>query len=133
MAPSMDTVFVDGALQGPLPVGEQSPHRKATVPPLLFTEDISYHRGADIADLAVTPILAAAGGTVIVANATDSWGGGYGYCVKINHGGGSTTLYALCFRISVAVSQQIKAGEVIGYVGQTGRSTGAHLHFEISS
>ncbi len=78
-----------------------------------------------------TPILAAADGTVIVANGVDSWGGSYGYYVKLDHGGGLQTLYAHCQTICVTAGQQVQAGQVIGYVGHTGRATGDHLHFEI--
>lgn len=96
-----------------------------------FTGETSYHSGIDIAAPERTPILAADSGTVVVANATDSWGGGYGYYVTIEHTGGYKTLYAHCFGISVVSGQQVKKGEVIGYVGTTGRSTGNHLHFEV--
>ena len=75
--------------------------------------------------------LAAASGTVTVANALDSWGGGYGYYVRIDHGGGLETLYAHCSSICVTAGQQVQAGQVIGYVGQTGCATGNHLHFEV--
>jgi len=91
----------------------------------------SPHSGTDIAAPAGTPILAAADGTVIVANGVDSWGGSYGYYVKLDHGGGLQTLYAHCQTICVTAGQQVQAGQVIGYVGHTGRATGDHLHFEI--
>ena len=78
-----------------------------------------------------TPILAAADGTVSVANALDSWGGSYGYYVKLDHGNGLETLYAHCSSICVTAGQQVKAGQVIGFVGHTGRATGDHLHFEV--
>ena len=93
--------------------------------------ETSYHSGTDIAAPAGSPILAAASGTVTVANALDSWGGGYGYYVRIDHGGGLETLYAHCSSICVTAGQQVQAGQVIGYVGQTGRATGNHLHFEV--
>ena len=93
--------------------------------------ETSYHSGTDIAAPAGSPILAAASGTVTVANALDSWGGGYGYYVRIDHGGGLETLYAHCSSICVTTGQQVQAGQVIGYVGQTGRATGNHLHFEV--
>ena len=78
-----------------------------------------------------TPILTAADGTVTIANAIDTWGGGYGYYIKINHNDTFDTLYAHCSSICVTVGQEVKQGEVIGYVGTTGNSTGNHLHFEV--
>lgn len=130
MAPGMDTVFADGALQWPLPIAGTitSPQGYRTDP---ITGETSYHSGTDIAVPEGTPILAAADGTVTVANATDSWGGSYGYYVKIDHGGGLTTLYAHCSSICVTVGQQVQVGQVIAYVGHTGRATGSHLHFEV--
>lgn len=131
MAPGMDTVFAEGALQWPLSVAGTitSPQGYRTDP---ITGEISYHSGTDIAVPESTPILAAADGTVTIANATDRWGGSYGYYVKIDHGGGLMTLYAHCSKICVTVGQQVQAGEVIAFVGQTGRATGPHLHFEVS-
>ena len=130
MTPGMDTVFADGVLQWPLPIAGTitSPQGYRTDP---ITGEISYHSGTDITAPEGTPILAAADGTVTIANATDSWGGSYGYYVKIDHGSGLTTLYAHCSSICVTAGQQVKSGQVIAYVGQTGRATGPHLHFEI--
>lgn len=96
-----------------------------------FTHEIAYHSGTDIGAPAGTPILAAADGTVTIANSIDSWGGGYGYHVKLNHTDTLDTLYAHCSSICVVIGQQVKQGEVIGYVGTTGNSTGNHLHFEV--
>ena len=96
-----------------------------------FTGEWSYHNGTDIEAPLGTPILAAADGTVTIANGTDPWGGSYGYYVKIDHGGGMETLYAHCSAIAVTAGQQVRQGEVIGYVGTTGNSTGNHLHFEV--
>ena len=62
-----------------------------------------------------TPILAAADGTVTVANGLDSWGGSYGYYIQIDHGSGLETLYAHCSSICVTIGQQVQAGQVIGY------------------
>lgn len=130
LAPGSDTTLADGALQWPLPVAGTitSPQGYRTDP---ITGETSYHSGTDIAVPEGTPILAAADGTVTIANALDSWGGSYGYYVKLDHGGGLTTLYAHCSSICVTTGQQVKAGEVIAYVGQTGRATGPHLHFEV--
>ena len=132
LAPGSDTTLADGALQWPLPVAGTitSPQGYRTDP---ITGETSYHSGTDIAVPEGTPILAAADGTVTVANALDRWGGSYGYYVKLDHGGGLTTLYAHCSSICVTAGQQVKAGEVIAYVGQTGRATGPHLHFEVHS
>ena len=119
-----------GTLQWPLPVAgtitSQFGHR---VDPI--TGEVSSHTGTDIACAEGTPILAATDGVVTVANGLDSWGGSYGYYIKINHGGGLETLYAHCSSICVTTGQQVQAGEVIGYVGHTGRATGNHLHFEV--
>lgn len=96
-----------------------------------FTGEITYHSGTDITAPESTPILAAAAGTVTIANGIDPWGGSYGYHIKIDHGDGLETLYAHCSAICVTVGQQVQQGEVIGYVGSTGNSTGDHLHFEV--
>lgn len=96
-----------------------------------FTGEVTYHSGTDIAAPAGTPILAAADGTVTIANGADPWGGSYGYYIKLDHGEGIETLYAHCSAIAVTVGQQVRQGEVIGYVGTTGNSTGNHLHFEV--
>lgn len=96
-----------------------------------ITGEVDYHNGTDIAAPEGTPILAAAAGTVTIANGVDPWGGSYGYHIKIDHGNGLETLYAHCSAICVRVGQQVQQGEVIGYVGSTGNSTGNHLHFEM--
>ena len=119
-----------GTLQWPLPVAgtitSQFGHR---VDPI--TGEVSSHTGTDIACAEGTPILAAADGVVTVANGLDSWGGSYGYYIQIDHGSGLETLYAHCSSICVTTGQQVQAGQVIGYVGHTGRATGSHLHLEV--
>lgn len=85
-----------------------------------------FHPGIDIADPTGTPIHAANGGQVIYAG----WESGYGNFVLIDHGGGIVTGYAHQSQIAVAQGQSVSQGQVIGYVGSTGDSTGPHLHFE---
>ena len=95
------------------------------------TGQISFHSGTDIAAPEATPILAAADGTVTIANGSDSWGESYGYYVKIQHDETYETLYAHCLAVFVTVGQEVHQGEVIALVGSTGNSTGNHLHFEV--
>lgn len=87
----------------------------------------AFHQGVDIAAPAGTPVIAADSGMVSFAG----WSGGYGYLVKVDHGGGKETWYAHLSRINVDVGQTVQKGEVIGLVGSTGNSTGPHLHFEV--
>ena len=96
-----------------------------------ITGEISFHSGTDIAAPEATPILAAADGIVVDANAIDPWGESYGYYVKIQHDETYETLYAHCLTVFVMDGQEVQQGEVIALVGSTGNSTGNHLHFEI--
>ena len=73
------------------------------------------------------PIQAGAPGVVILA----SYFGGYGNTVVIDHGGGMSTLYAHQSGLAVNSGASVEAGQVVGYVGSTGFSTGPHLHFEV--
>ena len=85
------------------------------------------HAGMDIAAGTGTPIGAAGSGTVIFAG----WRGGYGNTIIIDHGGGITTLYGHQSRLGASSGQSVSTGQVIGYVGSTGYSTGPHLHWEV--
>ena len=90
------------------------------------------HKGVDICAAAGTPIYASAGGTVTKAGYNRAGAGnGYGNSIIINHGNGYTTLYAHCLSLVVHAGQSVKQGQLIGYVGSTGRSSGNHCHFEI--
>ena len=85
-----------------------------------------FHPGIDIAGPNGSPIRAAKAGSVIVAG----WEGGYGNYTCISHGGGFSTCYGHQSRIAVSEGQSVSQGQVIGYEGSTGHSTGPHLHFE---
>ncbi|PIR82545.1 hypothetical protein COU20_01970 [Candidatus Kaiserbacteria bacterium CG10_big_fil_rev_8_21_14_0_10_59_10] len=94
------------------------------------TQGIHGYNAVDIAAPAGTPIMASAPGDVIVARSS-GWNGGYGQYVVVRHGNGTQTLYAHASSVIVGVGQYVVQGQVIGYVGSTGQSTGPHLHFEI--
>ena len=85
------------------------------------------HSGIDIAASTGTPIYATADGTVEMAK----WYGGYGNYVQIGHGGDFETRYGHMSRLNVRAGQNVRKGELIGWVGSTGRSTGPHLHYEV--
>jgi len=88
----------------------------------------SFHEGIDLAASEGTPILAADSGMVVFRG----WDGNYGYALHIDHGGGKTiTWYAHLSRFAVAQGDTVQKGQVIGYVGNTGFSTGPHLHYEV--
>jgi len=85
------------------------------------------HKGVDLPASTGTPIHATADGVIGRAD----WFGGYGLFVEIEHGANLETRYGHMSRIAVAEGQHVHRGDVIGYVGTTGRSTGAHLHYEV--
>ncbi len=85
------------------------------------------HSGMDFTARVGTPIYATGNGNVVSAG----WDQGYGNCVLINHGFGYQTKYAHMSRIKSRAGQKVKRGEVIGYVGSTGKSTAPHLHYEV--
>lgn len=86
-----------------------------------------FHAGLDISADKGTPVRATADGTVEMAN----YNGNYGNCVVISHGFGIGTRFGHLSGYAVTLGQKVKRGDVIGYVGSTGRSTGAHLHYEV--
>jgi murein DD-endopeptidase MepM/ murein hydrolase activator NlpD len=86
------------------------------------------HKGLDFAAPQGTPIYATANGTVAVAGFTD---GGYGNHVEINHGYGYETVYGHMVKVKVRPGEKVTRGEVIGWVGSTGKSTGPHCHYEV--
>lgn len=87
----------------------------------------TYHKGIDWATPVGTAVVASSGGTVTRAG----WGSGYGYVVYINHGDGRETRYGHLSKVLVRAGQKVSQGEKIALSGNTGRSTGPHIHFEI--
>ena len=85
------------------------------------------HEGIDLAVSIGTPVVSSAAGTVIVAG----WMGGYGNLVVVDHGGGISTAYGHNTSVTVGVGQQVAQGQLIAYSGNTGHSTGPHVHFEV--
>jgi murein DD-endopeptidase MepM/ murein hydrolase activator NlpD len=85
------------------------------------------HEGIDLAVTSGTPVVSAAAGTVILAG----WMGGYGNLVVVDHGGGISTAYGHNTSVTVGVGQQVAQGQLIAYSGNTGHSTGPHVHFEV--
>jgi LysM repeat protein len=99
-------------------------------PGTIKTQGLHGYNAVDFAAGVGTPIRAAAGGEVIVSKSS-GWNGGYGQYVVIKHSNGAQTLYAHLSRNDVAVGDYVSQGELIGAMGNTGRSTGPHLHFEV--
>jgi len=85
------------------------------------------HKGIDLAAPVGTPIYATADGVVSRAD----WFSSYGLYVSIEHGGSIETRYGHMSRLNVAAGQEVRKGDIIGFVGSTGRSTGPHLHYEV--
>jgi murein DD-endopeptidase MepM/ murein hydrolase activator NlpD len=97
------------------------------VRPSPFGRKREFHTGIDMAVNYGTPVYATAPGVVLTAN----FAGGYGNCVIINHGYNLQTLYGHLSKITISPRAQIERGQLIGYVGSTGRSSGPHLHYGI--
>lgn len=113
-----------GSLQRPVPGSVSSNFGMRRHPILGYSR---MHKGMDFRAGYGTPILAATDGRIARAG----WAGGYGKQVRINHPGGLTTSYSHMSRISAQPGQNVRQGQVIGYVGSTGLSTGPHLHYEL--
>jgi murein DD-endopeptidase MepM/ murein hydrolase activator NlpD len=92
-----------------------------------FTGEGAFHAGLDFKGPYGAPIYAAAKGTVSFVGQKQ----GYGNCIEVDHGNGLMTRYAHMSAFRTAVGQPVKAGDVIGAIGNSGRSTGPHLHFEV--
>ncbi len=94
------------------------------------TQGIHGHNGIDLGCPIGTPLRAAAPGIVIVAS-VGGWGGGYGNYIVIKHPNGTQTVYGHLSRVDVRVGDPVDRGQYIGATGNTGKSTGPHLHFEV--
>lgn len=92
-----------------------------------FTHNVTMHKGIDVASARNTPIVATAAGTVTRVG----FDSGLGKLVKINHGYGMQTLYGHMSKTKAKVGQRVKRGDVIGFVGSTGLSTGPHVHYTV--
>ena len=121
-----------------IPNGEQHKFRATSNPivkhkhtadpaPFVKGDTLFLYTGVDFAGATGTNIWAADGGVVIHAG----WKGNYGYCVIIDHQNGYTTYYAHCSKLLVKKGDKVAQGDIIAKVGNTGRSYGAHVHFEI--
>lgn len=95
------------------------------------SQHIHGHNGVDLAGLPIgASVMAAADGTVLIARSS-GYNGGYGLYVVISHANGTQTLYSHLSTVEVVAGQKVKQGQRIGGIGNTGKSTGPHLHFEI--
>mgnify|MGYP003305537011 CR=1 FL=1 len=108
-------------------VKEKKEYPKHSIGPILGFNKM--HRGTDFAAPKGTPIMASGDGKIIRAR----WCGGGGNCVKIKHNSTYTTVYAHMskFAANIKKGKRVKQGQIIGYVGSTGLSTGPHLHYEV--
>lgn len=136
-------VVPGGYITAPAPVAKSVASSKASgggsaagtslshpAPGAVRTQGIHGYNGVDLGASFGSPIKAAAAGEVIVSK-NSGWNGGYGNYIVIKHANGVQTLYAHMSGNSVGVGAYVTAGEVIGAMGSTGRSTGVHVHFEV--
>jgi murein DD-endopeptidase MepM/ murein hydrolase activator NlpD len=107
-----------GGFSNPLPAGRCS-------------QNVHGNNGIDMSAPPGTPIYAAAAGSVIIATDNGGWNGGFGNYVVINHANGTQTLYAHMTSAATTAGASVSSGQLIGYVGRTGKATGNHLHFEV--
>ncbi len=94
------------------------------------TQGLHGYNAVDIASYTGAPVLASAAGNVIIARSS-GWNGGYGNYIVVTHSNGTQTLYAHLSGLAAMAGKSVVRGEIIGYVGNSGRSTGPHLHFEV--
>ena len=92
-----------------------------------FNGEGAFHSGVDISSPVGTEIIAPADGVVVLSD----FSGGYGRCIEIDHGNGIRTRYGHLSGFAVTTGEAVRRGDVIGFVGDSGRSTGPHLHYEV--
>jgi LysM repeat protein len=95
------------------------------------SQGIHGHNAVDLAAPIGTKILASAAGTVVISKMDGGWNGAYGNYIVVSHSNGTQTLYSHMRNGTVSVGQTVSQGQVIGYIGMTGKTTGPHVHFEI--
>lgn len=101
------------------------------IPGGIITQGLHDGKAVDIGSARGTPIHAAADGMVIIVRNNGGWNGGYGNYVVVTHNNGTQTLYSHMKNAIVSPGQSVDEGQIIGYVGMTGHTTGPHLHFEV--
>jgi murein DD-endopeptidase MepM/ murein hydrolase activator NlpD len=120
-----------GSKGGAVATGGGSAGFTNPLPGSVKTQGIHGYNGVDLSGVGIgSPVVAAAGGEVIVAKSS-GWNGGYGAYVVIKHPNGTQTLYAHLSSVNVTLGQTVAKGAKIGGMGNSGRSTGPHLHFEV--
>ncbi|MBQ3062967.1 MAG: peptidoglycan DD-metalloendopeptidase family protein [Clostridia bacterium] len=127
LAAQSSSTYVGGNMMWPLPAANNVITCKYGMRTHPITGVYKLHTGIDLRASTGTKIYAANAGTVIKA----TYSSAYGYYVVVNHGGGTSTLYAHMSKMAVKNGQKVSQGTVLGYVGSTGYSTGPHLHFEV--
>lgn len=130
IVPDGEITSIVGGGSGTSVASAPSGYYRHPVPGSRKTQGIHGHNGIDFGAPIGTPVLASAGGTVIIARAS-GWNGGYGLYVVISHSNGTQTLYSHLSQVNVTTGTFVEKGEVIGKIGNTGKSTGPHLHFEV--
>ncbi|OGG52428.1 hypothetical protein A2851_05280 [Candidatus Kaiserbacteria bacterium RIFCSPHIGHO2_01_FULL_53_29] len=145
LAAGVDIIIPDGEISAPTPAktpgktvtaaakygtGAQIGYYMAPLARYVETQGIHGYNGVDLGAPIGTSVMAAADGTVVTAK-SGGYNGGYGNYVVVQHGNGSQTLYAHMSKVATYAGASVVQGQVIGSVGSTGKSTGAHLHFEI--
>lgn len=129
-APAKKTTVVKKVANAVSRVGAAASGYLSPLASYVQTQGVHGYNAVDMAAPVGTTVRAAAAGTVIVAK-SGGYNGGYGTYVVIQHANGSQTLYAHMSRITVSSGNTVAQGETVGAVGLTGKTTGAHLHFEI--